>query len=92
MIAAVCRHGCPITGCNLIKSGERYAYLNYVLTQHLLRDENCKFAYIDIACRYNAWANRCCCARIAAELLMLEQFRAAAAHAVHTLVSPSTRC
>lgn len=58
--AAVCRHGCPIKACNLIQTGERYSYLHYIVTEHLLRDaQTSRYIYIDIACRYEAWCNRC---------------------------------
>ena len=57
--AAVCRHGCPMKGCNLIKTGERYAYTHYLLTEHLLSNEHLKYIYLDIACRYDDWAHRC---------------------------------
>ncbi|CAL8465795.1 g5331 [Coccomyxa elongata] len=47
---AVCRHQIPFGAVNLIRTGERYAYSHYLLTERLLATYQPAFIHQDIAC------------------------------------------
>lgn len=56
--AAVCRHQVPVAAVNLIKTGERYAYSHFLLTEKLLASNPPIFIHQDIACKLTPWRHK----------------------------------
>lgn len=57
VVAATCRHVMPLKAVNLIRSGERYGYSHYLLTD-IFYDMNVRFFHQDIACKHQPWRRR----------------------------------
>jgi len=56
--AAVCRHQVPMAAVKLIRTGERYAYSHFLLTEKLLASNPPKFIHQDIACKLTPWRHK----------------------------------
>ena len=56
--AAVCRHQVPVVAVNLIRTGERYAYSHFLLTERLLASNPPTFIHQDIACKLSPWRHK----------------------------------
>ena len=49
-----CRHDIPRAALNHERSGERYAYGHYIMTEHLLKLKP-TFIHTDLECKLNNW-------------------------------------